>query len=200
MGKSVKNFILYNVAWFACVFFAANGQPWVGIASVVLVGLAHLLTVSAWKKEALLMGVAACIGVVWESLLVNVGVLAYPTASGTGPFAPLWIVALWINFATTINYSLAWIKRSWWLAAVFGAVGGPLAFLAGAGMGAVVFPEPVVSLLVIGVGWGVLLPLLCLAADSIVDSTFLEPGYRKTQRPSLLEQAQMLLSGKGLDK
>ena len=27
MGASVKNFILYNVGWFAAVFFAANGQP-----------------------------------------------------------------------------------------------------------------------------------------------------------------------------
>ena len=200
MGASVKNFILYNVGWFAAVFFAASGQPWIGIASVILVAAAHLLSVPAWKKEAFTLLLAALLGFVWESALVWTGVLSYPTAPGIGPLAPLWIVALWVNFATTINVSLAWVKRSWWLASIFGAIGGPLAFAAGAGLGAVRFGDPVTSLIVIGVGWAIILPLFCLIAESVIDSTFLEPGYRRTRRPSLLEQAQMLVNGKSLDK
>jgi hypothetical protein len=200
MGASVKNFILYNVGWFACVYFAAIGQAWVGVVAVAFVAAAHLLTVPAWRKEALTLLLAAIIGFCWESVLVWNGVLAYPTSPEGASFAPAWIVALWINFATTINVSLAWVKKRWWIASVFGAVGGPLAFAAGAGMGAVRFGDPVVTPLVIGAGWAVLLPLFSLLAESIIDSTFLEPGYRRQRRPSLLEQAQMLLTGKGLDK
>lgn len=200
MGASVKNFILYNVGWFACVYFAAEGLAWVGPVAVVLVSAAHLLSTAAWKKEALTLFIAAVMGFTWESLLVWTGVLSYPTAPGIGPFAPLWIVALWVNFATTINVSLAWVKRSFWLAALFGMFGGPLAFAAGEAMGAVTFGDPVWSLVIIGAGWAVLLPLFALIAETIIDSTFLEPGYRRTRRSSLLEQAQMLLNGKGLDK
>jgi hypothetical protein len=200
MGASVKNFILYNVGWFACVYFAAIGQAWVGVVAVVLVASAHLLSVPAWKKEALTLMLAALIGFAWESMLVWMGVLSYPSAPGVGALAPAWIVALWVNFATTINVSLAWIKKRWWLASVFGAIGGPLAFAAGAGMGAVQFGDPVMSLLIIGAGWSILLPLFALLAESIIDSTFLEPGYRRVRRSSLLEQVQMLVSGKGLDK
>ena len=87
-----------------------------------------------------------------------------------------------------------------WIIALLGVIGGPLAFAAGAAMGAVKFSDPVWSLVIIGAGWAVLLPLFALIAETIIDSTFLEPGYRRTRRSSLLEQAQMLLNGKGLDK
>lgn len=200
MGASAKNFILYNVGWFACVYFAANGRAWVGIVAVALVAAAHLLSVPAWRKETLTLLLAAAIGFCWESVLVSTGVLVYPTAADTAPFAPAWIVALWINFATTINVSLAWVKKRWWIASIFGAIGGPLAFAAGAGMGAVEFGDPLITPLVIGAGWAVLLPLVALLAESIIDSTFLEPGYRRQRRASLLEQAQMLLTGRGIDK
>lgn len=200
MGRSIKNFILYNVGWFACVFFAAAGQPWVGVAAVGLVAAAHLLSAPAWKKEGSILACVALIGFTWESVLVWQGVLSYPTASGPEGLAPAWIVALWVNFATTINVSLAWLKRSAWLAAAFGAIGGPLAFLAGERLGAVAFADPLTSLLVLGIGWAILLPLVFLLAETLIDSTFLEPGYRRSRRPTLLEQAQMLLTGKGLDK
>jgi hypothetical protein len=196
--------VLYNVGWFACVFFAANGQPWVGNAAIALVVCAHLLSMPAWKKEALLLAIAGLIGLVWETALVWSGLLAYPAAPGIGILAPSWIVAMWILFATTINVSLSWVKRSWWLAALFGGLGGPLAFVAGKALGAVEFGDPILTPLAIGVGWAVLLPVICLIAETIIDGTFLEPGYRRTRNMSLLQQAQMLLSGKlsgkGLDK
>jgi len=200
MGPSLKNFILYNVGWFAVVFFAANGQAWVGNAAVALVVAAHLLSMPAWRKEALLLATAGVLGFGWETILVWAGVLSYPSAPGIGVLAPSWIIAMWILFATTINVSLSWVKRSWWLAAIFGGIGGPLAFMAGKALGAVEFGDPVITPLVIGAGWAILLPVVCLIADTIIDGTFLEPGYRRSRRPSLLQQAQMLLSGKGLDK
>ena len=52
----------------------------------------------------------------------------------------------------------------------------------------------------LAIGWAILLPLFCLVAETIIDSTFLEPGYRRAKRPSLLEQVQMLLTGRGLDR
>jgi hypothetical protein len=50
-----------------------------------------------------------------------------------------------------------------------------MAFFGGAGMGAVEFGDTTVALVTIGAGWAVLLPALALAADTIIDSTWLEP-------------------------
>ena len=75
-----------------------------------------------------------------------------------------------------------------------------MAFFGGMNLGAVIFSSTPLALAVIGAGWAVLLPAFALIAETIIDSTYLEPGYRRTRRSSLLEQAQMLLNGKGLDK
>lgn len=203
MGPSVKNFVLYNIGWFAVVLFAAQGQAWIGNLAVLLVVSAHLLSVPSARKESLLLATAAIIGLVWETALVWTGVLSYPTAPGIGVLAPSWIVAMWILFATTINVSLSWVKRSWWLAALFGAIGGPLAFAAGQALGAVSFGYPMITPLVIGAGWAVLLPFLCAAADRINGIRVRDPSASQStvgQRLSLLQQAQLLFTGKGLDK
>jgi hypothetical protein len=67
---------------------------------------------------------------------------------------------MWVAFAMTLNVSLDWLKRSKPLAIVFGAVGGPLAFIAGEKLGGVTFNDPVAALIALSVGWALLTPLL----------------------------------------
>ena len=50
-----------------------------------------------------------------------------------------------------------------------------MAFYAGSGIGAITFSDPVMALAVIGLGWGILLPLVVLISDTITDSAILEP-------------------------
>jgi hypothetical protein len=68
-------------------------------------------------------------------------------------------------FATTLNVSLRWMKKRWTLAAGLGAVGGPLAYLAGAQLGAVTLTETSTALAAIGTVWALAMPVLLLAAD-----------------------------------
>ncbi|KAA9134199.1 DUF2878 domain-containing protein [Marinihelvus fidelis] len=156
----IKNFLLYNIGWLACVWFAAQGQPWVGVLAVTLIVTAHLVAASQRQRELRTLLAAVLIGTAWETGLLATGLVAYPTAPGPGSLAPLWMIALWANFACTIHYSLAWIRQRPLLAAALGAVGGPLAFVAGEKLGAVVFTHPTAALAVIAAGWAVLLPLL----------------------------------------
>jgi len=104
------------------------------------------------------------------------GLVEYPGPGAQGMLVPSWIVAMWVLFATTINYGFSWLKRHWAIASIFGLLGGPMAFFAGSAAGAAEFSDPVIALAVIGVGWAILLPLLALIADTIIDSTLLEPG------------------------
>jgi hypothetical protein len=56
--------------------------------------------------------------------------------------APVWIIAMWAGFATLLHVALRWLLPHRWLAALLGAVGGPLAYYAGMRLGAVNFPDP----------------------------------------------------------
>jgi hypothetical protein len=98
-------------------------------------------------------------------------------------FAPYWIVAMWVLFATTINHGLRWAKRSAWVAALAGLFGGPAAFYGGMKLNAVAFSDPVIALGVIGIGWALLLPALVVIADTIIDSPWLEPRPSTSATP-----------------
>lgn len=176
MRQTLKNLVLFKLGWLACVGFAAAGKPLLATAAVAVVALLHLVSVPLVVKEALLLMTAALIGLAWESFLVATGLLTYPGHEGSGILAPYWIVAMWVLFATTINYGLKWVKKSWTIAIVAGLAGGPLAFYGGASMGAVEFSHTLAALAVIGAGWALLLPLLVLVSDTIIDSPWLEPA------------------------
>ncbi len=184
MISMIKNLTFFKIGWVACVLFAAAGSPELAALSVAAVAAIHLVGVPAPAKEALLLGAAALIGLAWESLLVSIGLLVYPGYENASFFAPYWIVAMWVLFATTINHGLRWTKRNPWIAALAGGLGGPMAFFGGMNLGAVTFSNTPVALLVIGAGWAVLLPLLVVIADTIIDSSWLEPEREPAQQQS----------------
>jgi hypothetical protein len=71
------------------------------------------------------------------------------------------MVALWFAFATTMHTSLGWLAGRYRLAALLGVVGGPLSYYSGARLGALSFPEELVtSLLIIGLVWAAAMPTL----------------------------------------
>ena len=175
MFGAVQNLIFFKAGWLACILFAAAGKPALATLAVAAVVTFHLFRAPVPVKEALLLAIAGLIGLAWESFMVSTGLITYPATAVADSWAPYWIVAMWVLFATTVNYGFRWLKRHWALAVIFGAVGGPMAFFGGAAMGAAQFSNTPLALAVIGLGWAVLLPLLCLISDSIIDSEFLEP-------------------------
>jgi len=165
--KIFLNFIAFQVAWFACVFGGANDQALVGTLVVGAVIALHLALAQRPLPEALLIAVAAVIGLIWDSWLVALGLISYPTGNIAPGLAPYWIVAMWALFATSLNLSMAWLKGRPWLAALFGAVGGPLAYLAGERLGGLQMPDPVLALGAQALGWAVLLPILTRLATRL---------------------------------
>jgi hypothetical protein len=158
--KILLNFVAFQVAWFACVLGGANDQSLAGTMVVGAVICLHLALAQRPRPEALLIALAAVIGLVWESWLVTLGLIRYPAGNLAPGLAPYWIVAMWALFATSLNLSMAWLKGRMWLAALFGAVGGPLAYLAGERLGGLQMPDPVLALGAQALGWAVLFPML----------------------------------------
>jgi len=161
------NFALFQVAWFACVLGAANGMPWLGPLVVAAVVAYHLKRVPEPRAEVMLLMLAAVIGLVFDSLLVSAGWLAYASGQWHPLLAPYWIIAMWIGFATTLNVSMAWLKGRSYLAFVLGAIGGPLAYLGGAKLGGVSLVDTTAALAALAMGWALIMPLLMLAAQRL---------------------------------
>ena len=153
----LANILLYQLAWFACVLGAAGGQPRIGVGVALLIVGLHLALARSPATELKIILLAGMIGGVWELLLVKLGWVRY--IGGSSPtLPPDWIFALWLAFATTFNVCLRWLQGRPVLAALLGLTGGPLAWYAGAQLGALELPDLKFDLLVIGLGWAVLMP------------------------------------------
>ena len=167
MNAVLLNISLFKAGWLAAVFSAAASVPVLGTFAIAVAVITHLARSESRAGEIRLLALAAGIGFGWESLLVATGLVQYGAASIIPGTAPYWIVAMWLLFATTLNVGMRWLRKSLVVAAIFGAIGGPLSFLAGAKAGAVSFPNTTVSLAVIGLGWAVFLPLLVRYASRV---------------------------------
>jgi hypothetical protein len=104
-----------------------------------------------------------------DGLLIEIFQLrtgTYRMTSGTivENFPPLWMLALWAQFATTLRYSLRGIISRPAVAALFGVLGAPLAFLAGERLGALtLLPPETLGLERLAISWGVAMLLFALA-------------------------------------
>ncbi len=179
----VANIVAFQFGWLACVLGAAWGLPWLGASLAAVIVAWHLTRATQPMREATLVLAAAGIGALWDSLLLALGWVEFPNGMLLAGTAPYWMVALWMLFATTLNVSLSWLKRRLLIAALFGAVGGPLAYYGGAKLGAMVFVEPATALVALAVGWALLTPLLLQLARryngfAMVPRTDLQPEVR----------------------
>jgi hypothetical protein len=118
----------------------------------------HLSQVERFSTELKLVLLTGLVGGTWDSLLVVFGLIHYPSGSILPWLAPLWIISLWVAFATTFNVCLRWLHGRFWLASVFGLLGGPLAWWAGAGLEALQWVNFPVALVALGLGWALLMP------------------------------------------
>lgn len=158
--RILLNFVAFQLGWFACVLGGASDLALAGTLAVAVVVGVHLALARRPGPEALLIAAVATVGLAWDSALVALGLMIYPSGNFAPGLAPHWIVAMWALFATSLNLSMGWLKGRPWLAALFGAVGGPLAYLAGERLGGLQMPDPVAALGAQAMGWAVILPLL----------------------------------------
>jgi hypothetical protein len=161
LAKAV-NLLGFQIGWFATVLGAANGYPWLGVIAVALLLALHLVMSGAtWPGELRLALTASAIGFVVETALVNAGAFApIPWLLPSPPFAPPWMAMLWINQALTLNASLAWMRGRYWLGAALGAIGGQMAYLGGAKLGATVSLPSQSGLIILGITWAIAFPAL----------------------------------------
>lgn len=158
--NALINFLLFQAGWFACVLGAAYDHAMAGAGVALAIVVLHVLRAAQPQTELALMLLVGVIGTLWDSALMLLGWLNYSSGLLLPYLAPVWMIALWMVFATTLNVSLRWLKTRPMLTIPLGAIGGPLAYYAGHALGAVGMPDMTLALVAQGVGWGMLTPLL----------------------------------------
>lgn len=163
----LANLVLFQVGWWTVVLSAAHGQPGLGIGVVTLVLAWQLAVMPAPLAQAALVGLTGVVGLVLDSLLLASGWVDFAGGALAGQLAPLWMVALWANFAPTLSVTLRPLQRRPLLAAGLGLIGGPAAYWGGAELGAMTFSNAPAALAALAVGWAVLMPLLLALARAL---------------------------------
>lgn len=161
--------MLFQIGWFACVLGAAKQMPWLGVSFFALFLIWHLSQAKQAKLELMLVLIAIVIGGIYDQLMTQNKLLIYQAHDFTA-LPPAWILALWAEFAITLNVSLRWMRNKqlrwrWPIAVLFGAIGGPLAYIGAEKLGAVTLNSMPASYIALSIGWAILTPLLVMLAQ-----------------------------------
>ncbi len=175
-ARLLANFAIFEAAWFACILGVAHGQPlWGTVAVLAAIGW-HLAISARPATELALVGLLCAIGLVAESAVVAQGHVVYPAGQPVARLAPYWMVALWGELAIALNVTLRWLKRKPGIAALLGAVFGPLSFLGGVRLGGARFIDEPAALATLAFMWAVLLPLVMALSNRFDGVVVPEPA------------------------
>ena len=163
--KKLLNFTCFQIGWFACAIGATGGRPLLGPLVVgVLLTLQFTLVPSPGRQCRFVL-TAALLGWLVDSGLATADVFTFPFGSGLAGLCPLWMAALWANFAGTLHLSLDWLRgatgwrQHWRLRRVLGLL------WRSAFWRPVLDNNTSLSLLVIAVEWGLLTPILVYLSE-----------------------------------
>lgn len=157
--KLLINFVLFQLAWFACVIGASKAMPWLGVIMTGLIVAWHLNQAPRKKPEIQLLLICLLLGGVYDQTILSLDLITYMHHGWSADLVPVWILALWLTFSTILNVSLRWMHGRYLIAVIFGAIGGPLAYIGAAKLGAVVLHGNN-SYIALSLGWTIITPLL----------------------------------------
>lgn len=146
------NAAAFQLGWPVCVL---AGSGW-AVAVVGCYLVIHFLWVSRIPGEWRAVVAVAAVGIMVDIVSVRAGLFRVP-----GDGFPVWLGALWLLFATTLNHCLAWLHGRPALAALLGSLGGTASYVAGVHLGAASFgAAPLLAIAVWLVLWSLLFPTL----------------------------------------
>lgn len=159
MKANLVNAVLFQLVWLGCVVGGGvYGLLWPGVLALVVL-VASVSGHACRRQDVLVAMLALPIGLALDTLWIRMGILDY----GGTSVAPPWILLMWIGVALTINHSLTLLRDRPLLGAVVVALFGPLSYVGGDRIGAVVVPQ-LQSLWMVSVAWGLVFGLLFVVA------------------------------------
>ena len=161
--NNVINLVVFNIIWALSAWGGANNHPEVGVISVSCSAAIYIWRSQNRKRCIKFYSCAAALGFFADTLLIQIQAILVP--SSNAPISPLFMVCLWINFATTFDYSLHWVHKYFKSGLLCAFLGAPGAYYAGAKAGAIQLnPSLPYSLGSIGILWTGAMAVLVIAS------------------------------------
>jgi hypothetical protein len=159
----------FQFVWLTCAIGAAYGWN----APAVIAAFAFVAT-QLWfqTSKRVITGAALASGLAGlsaETAAFAAGLVSFSAHWPSNALAPAWMIALWLAFGSTIPTTAALLgERPLVKAAALGALFGPLAYAAGARLGALRFTEPTwVAFAAIACAWSLVFPALIALTRSL---------------------------------
>ncbi|HEY7774066.1 MAG TPA: DUF2878 domain-containing protein [Marinagarivorans sp.] len=164
----IANALGFQAMWLIAVIFG-DSLTLVAVLLLVLINFFLLYIVYqarfSWRNEVLTIAVCLAIGFFVEWVNLQLGVWS---TSVSHALPPLWLLAIWVAFATSLHGSLAFLQDRLVLAAFAGLIFSPLSYFAGAKLSPnYALADPYKSLVIVGVIWFFVMPLLAVLAAKI---------------------------------
>jgi hypothetical protein len=129
--KIIVNAIGFQLAWFICVqgndFFAALAA----IASIILYQMMFNTPLKTWK----ILIAFALLGYLGDGIISIIFNLDYSGSLNGGNhsnvLSPVWLLSLWLAFATTLNHSMQWLFKTPYLTVFVALFFVPISYFAG---------------------------------------------------------------------
>lgn len=149
----------FYLGWFGCVYFAKwNISQW----SFVFPAVPFLFLVALKKlsfRALLFLALISLIGVGFDSLAYNFNLVSFHNHSSA--FLPIWLLSMWFLFSTVVPLSHDLFKSKLWLAAILGAIFGPLSYYSGEAFDVLLFQNQS-TIFVYALFWGCYFPMIHL--------------------------------------
>ena len=158
--RKLVNFVLFQLGWFACILGAAHGYVGWAVLFCLAVAAFHLWQSSEPMQEGMLLLKILALGIFADTLLLQTGSLVFESKGLVPSLSPIWMWSLWVILGCTLNESMSWLRGRYVLAAVLGAIAGPLSYLAGVKLGAATWGNETQALVLLGFIWAIAMPLL----------------------------------------
>jgi Protein of unknown function (DUF2878) len=156
--RNLTGFVTFNIGWWACALGASYGHHWIGPTLLPIWMLLHARIMPNPKGETLFLVMLGVIGFAVDSALIQAGL--FRLTPEPSPWAPLWLVSMWILFGITFESTLL-LRRRLALLLVLGAISGPISYFAGEALKVLEYARPLwLSLLLHGLIWAITYPLL----------------------------------------
>lgn len=153
MKKNLLNAALFQVGWFLCII----GGNLAAMVYTAIALLFHRQFIFSHRRQWYVLLSIAAIGCLLDIALVHAGIISFENADVFG--IPIWLICLWLLFATTFEYCLGWLKRYLWLAVVLAAILGPSSYWFGASLSDASIATPVLTSLMVMAGlWALFFP------------------------------------------
>ena len=153
--------IIYYLAWFLGIIFAARQAPWLaGLTLTVFILMQLIYQIKISKKTKGLVFVICMftlLGFFVDTLLLRFGLIHF-AANPFTTIAPVWMILLWTNFSLVFYAFLDNFFKRYLLLAALSLILFPLAYALGSKMGAANLPYGYLSTMILGVIWAFFLP------------------------------------------